>query len=232
MKKPTSESEARKAECIRLHTQLDYGCTAISLRTGTNKGLVVKWLKKAGVYKAGHRTKKPIKTKSASVKSLVEKMKRFASNEFSVAWRPFKTKAFRVSVPHSKLYLKARYERHKKDPNKKIKWQCRNRIKQALKAKGLHQPCRQRGWKRTIDLIGCTMPELKAHLERQFKPGMGWHNNTRHGWHIDHIVPLSSFNLSDPVQLRKATHWSNLQPMWAADNLKKGNRVWAPLGRD
>ena len=227
MRKPTPESEARKAECIRLHTQLDYGCTAISLRTGTGKGLVVKWLKKAGVYKTGHRARKPIKTLSASVKCLVGKMVRYScvENNLSIAWRPFKTKRKRITRKQSKEYLKMRYERWKKDTNKKIKWQCRNRIKQALKAKGLHQPCRQRGWKRTIDLVGCTMPELKAHIERQFKPGMGWHNNTQHGWHIDHIVPISLFDLSDPIQLRKATHYSNLQPMWAADNLKKGNRV-------
>lgn len=72
--------------------------------------------------------------------------------------------------------------------------------------------------------LGCTIEELKVHLESQFQPGMSWDNWTTDGWHIDHIVPLCSFDLTDPEQLKKACHYTNLQPMWAEDNLKKGRR--------
>lgn len=61
-----------------------------------------------------------------------------------------------------------------------------------------------------------------VHLERQFTPGMSW---TNYGdWHIDHIKPLASFDLTDRVQLLVACHFTNLQPLWAEENLKKGDR--------
>ena len=77
---------------------------------------------------------------------------------------------------------------------------------------------------KTLVLLGCSIPELKAHLERQFLPGMTWAN--RSAWHIDHIRPCSSFDLLDPEQQRCCFHFSNLQPLWAADNLRKSDK-WA-----
>lgn len=73
--------------------------------------------------------------------------------------------------------------------------------------------------------LGCTIAELKQHLEKQFQPGMTWDNWSKTGWHIDHIKPLSSFDLTDPDQFRQAAHYTNLQPLWAKDNLKKGSKV-------
>jgi len=73
--------------------------------------------------------------------------------------------------------------------------------------------------------LGCTIEELKLYLESKFQPGMGWENWGRYGWHIDHVIPLSAFDLTDPVQLRLACHYTNLQPLWAADNLLKSNKV-------
>ena len=64
---------------------------------------------------------------------------------------------------------------------------------------------------------------LRNYLEKQFKEGMTWENYGQ--WHIDHIIPLSSFNLLDEKEVKKAIHYSNLQPLWAIDNLKKGNRI-------
>ncbi len=73
-----------------------------------------------------------------------------------------------------------------------------------------------------VQNLGCSIEELKSYLESKFQPGMSWEN--REKWHIDHILPLSKFDLSDPEQLRKACHYSNLQPLWAFDNMSKGNR--------
>ncbi len=71
--------------------------------------------------------------------------------------------------------------------------------------------------------LGCSIEELKVHLELQFQDGMTWEN---HGeWHIDHIKPLCSFDLSDREQLLQACNYTNLQPLWAADNLSKGSAV-------
>ena len=69
--------------------------------------------------------------------------------------------------------------------------------------------------------LGCTLDQLKKHLESQFKPGMTWDNHTLNGWHIDHIKPLSSFDLSDREQFLQAVHYTNLQPLWALENLTK-----------
>lgn len=71
--------------------------------------------------------------------------------------------------------------------------------------------------------LGCTIRELKRHLESQFQPGMTWENYGLYGWHIDHIKPLSSFTLSDRTQFLEACHYTNLQPLWAKENLQKGN---------
>jgi len=71
-----------------------------------------------------------------------------------------------------------------------------------------------------INYLGCSIEELKAHLELKFLSGMAW---TNYGsWHIDHIRPLSSFDLTDPKQFKVACHYTNLQPLWAKDNLRKG----------
>ena len=73
-------------------------------------------------------------------------------------------------------------------------------------------------------MLGCSIPELKKHLESQFQPGMSWDNYGLHGWHIDHIKPLAAFDLTDENQVKQACHYSNLQPLWAEDNLRKGTK--------
>lgn len=76
----------------------------------------------------------------------------------------------------------------------------------------------------TIGLLGCSLPALRRHIESKFKPGMSWENRGRHGWHLDHIKPCSTFDLCVPEQQRECFHYSNLQPLWWRDNLQKGNK--------
>jgi hypothetical protein len=75
---------------------------------------------------------------------------------------------------------------------------------------------------KTLELVGCTVPELRQHLEAQFTEGMTWDSYGRHGWHVDHIRPCASFDLTDPEQQRQCFHYTNLQPLWAVDNIRKG----------
>lgn len=72
----------------------------------------------------------------------------------------------------------------------------------------------------TKKLIGCSVEKLKKHLEKQFKPNMNWKNYGK--WHIDHIKPCASFDLSKPKEQRKCFNYTNLQSLWAEENLKKG----------
>ena len=74
---------------------------------------------------------------------------------------------------------------------------------------------------RTFQIVGCSPQELKEHLENKFVSGMSWENRTE--WHIDHIIPLSSAKTEE--ELYKLCHYTNLQPLWAEENLKKSNKI-------
>lgn len=73
--------------------------------------------------------------------------------------------------------------------------------------------------------LGCTIDELKEYLESKFSDGMTWDNWSIKGWHIDHIIPLASFDLCNRDEFLKACHYTNLQPMWASENIKKNKYV-------
>jgi len=73
--------------------------------------------------------------------------------------------------------------------------------------------------RQTAQYIGCTMDEFMAHIESQFVDGMSWDN--RHLWHLDHKKPCKLYNLMDLEEQKKCFHWTNLQPLWAIDNIKK-----------
>jgi len=77
----------------------------------------------------------------------------------------------------------------------------------------------------TMELIGCTIPELRLHLEKRFKPGMSWDNYG--AWHVDHIRPCASFDLRDSGQQRVCFNWMNLQPLWAKENHTKSDKMEA-----
>jgi len=103
------------------------------------------------------------------------------------------------------------------DLNFRILWNLRSRLSHALK--------RNSKSKSTKKLLGCTIQELKKHLEKQFKKGMTWNNYGLYGWHIDHIKPCTCFDLIRPEEQRECFHYSNLQPLWAIENLKKSNNL-------
>lgn len=108
-------------------------------------------------------------------------------------------------------------ERRHVDIQFKLQHSLRNRLRCALK----------NGHKSgsAVRDLGCTIFELIVHLEAQFTESMSWDNHGFYGWHIDHIIPLSSFDLTDREQLLQACHFTNLQPLWAVDNGRKGARV-------
>ena len=114
-------------------------------------------------------------------------------------------------------------EAHKKYERKKLKTDPLFRFQKNIRRRVLAAFKNSYKLDTTKNLIGCSWEELRSHLEKQFKEGMNWENYGQ--WHIDHIIPLSLFNLLNQEEVKKAIHYSNLQPLWAIDNLKKGNRI-------
>jgi hypothetical protein len=99
---------------------------------------------------------------------------------------------------------------------RKISNLLRDRIRHAMKRSSSKKS------EKTLDLIGCSVPFLMDWLEDRFQDGMNWDNQGK--WHMDHIIPCASFDLSNPEEQRKCFHYTNLQPLWALDNMKKGSR--------
>lgn len=124
----------------------------------------------------------------------------------------------RENREHVRAYAK-HYEKTRcaQDPTYRLAVNLRKRLGSAIRGN-------QKTGSAVADL-GCSVAEFKQYLERLFKPGMNWDNWNRTGWHIDHIQPLASFDLSDPVQLRRAVHYTNLQPLWASENCIKGAKL-------
>lgn len=130
-----------------------------------------------------------------------------------------KGKLYRKShKKHRKLYNRE-YDkvRYKNNINYKILRNLKTRFWWALKQSSTKKI------DRTVNLLGCSIIELKIHLEKQFTSGMTWDNHKMFGWHIDHIKPCSLFDLTDPEQQKECFHYTNLQPLWWQDNLKKFN---------
>jgi hypothetical protein len=114
---------------------------------------------------------------------------------------------------------KYKKDRLKNDINFKILHYCSTRIRAAIRGNQKSS--------NTEKLLGCTIPELKSHLEKHFRIGMTWKNygfgNKK--WHIDHIIPCAFFNMSDPVEQYMCFNYTNLQPLWQPDNLEKSDKI-------
>jgi len=100
------------------------------------------------------------------------------------------------------------------DINFKLKQNLRSRLNKALKNNYKSGSA--------VQDLGCSIEFLKYYLESKFQPGMSWENYGQ--WHIDHIKPLSKFNLQIRSELLEVCHYTNLQPLWKLDNISKGNR--------
>lgn len=121
----------------------------------------------------------------------------------------------RYSCNREKILFYAK-KRYATDLAYRLKIILRTRLTGALRGVGSKSA-------RTLQLLGCTIPELRKYLETQFRPGMTWEN---YGpvWHVDHKRPCASFNLIDPAQQQECFNFKNLQPLFAEENLKKGDR--------
>ena len=135
-------------------------------------------------------------------------------------WKEYSKKYYETNKEkinkQKKEYNKKRLQN---DPIYKMIRNIRSRIKNALKNKSI------KNYMKPMELFGASYEEVWNHLESQFKDGMTRYNNNRKGWHIDHIKPISSFDLTDLEQLKKCCNYKNLQPLWWYDNLSKGIKI-------
>lgn len=107
-------------------------------------------------------------------------------------------------------------EKYQNDPLHRLKVNLRRRMSSYLKSKNIIKT------NTTFNIIGCSPSFLKEHIENQFTEGMTWELIGKH-IHIDHIIPLSSANNKEDVY--RLCHYTNLQPLWAFDNLSKGDKI-------
>ena len=106
-------------------------------------------------------------------------------------------------------------ERYNSDINYRMARILSHRIREAIKS----QKCKKES--KTVDLLGCSIEEFKRYLETKFVSGMSWENYGQ--WHIDHIIPCAAFDLSDIEQQKKCFNYTNLQPLWAFENMSKND---------
>lgn len=126
----------------------------------------------------------------------------------------------RNKTNYNKVALSKYHKRIKNDTIYKLTKRYRSRTKKAI------DDYIKRGWEYNINcsslkLLGCSMPDFKDYFEKLFVSGMSWDNMG--DWHIDHIVPIS--RATDEKDIIKLSHYTNLQPLWAVDNLRKGAKI-------
>jgi hypothetical protein len=173
--------------------------------------------------------------------------KKWHDNPENESYKKEKLKEWRENnVDHLKEYSKNRYEENKesisenkkvwrennkdkineyrreyqksrlsKDPLYKLSSSIRNRIGLSFKRNGYTKNSS------TYEILGCSFEDFKLYLQDLFKDGMSWENQGE--WHLDHIVPVSSAQTEE--EIIKLNHYTNFQPLWAIDNIKKGNSI-------
>lgn len=227
-------------ECVKCLYSLGFGLSAINRKTGVAKPLAKKWAIRAGIYAPKSRTesanykailnKRQLVTKKPKriVRSFIgipEHEARKLRREYAAQWKlknpekvalqKAKTEQWRAN---NKDKVRGWNNAQSKKPENRIRNSVRGRIRNLIKGnKGKHKV------HRTSERLGCTVHFFKKWLESQFEKGMSWSNYGK--WHIDHIVPVSRFDLSKQSELLKCCHYTNMRPLWAKENMQKTDKI-------
>lgn len=119
---------------------------------------------------------------------------------------------------HPEYYKTYRKNRYKNNPQFKLRIILGNRLNEVLKKNKTNKKSN------IIKLLGCSLPKVKLHLEKQFKDGMNWSNHGSY-WEVDHIIPCDNFNMQDFEQQKLCFHYTNLQPLTITENRQKSNKI-------
>ncbi len=125
-----------------------------------------------------------------------------------------------MSEKFKELRRQSASQRKERDANFRIMCKLRSSIGTTIK----RYTGRQKAHK-TTELIGCSIEFFRGWIESKFQQGMTWDNHGKLTWHIDHKIPCAEFDLRDPAQQKQCFHYTNLQPLWALDNLRKSDSL-------
>jgi hypothetical protein len=170
------------------------------------------------------------KDKYNSIQKMSKKRNRVKINQSSLK-KYHENKKDEIYLKKLKEYSKKSRQKRKTKINENNKkyyhYKYNNDINYKIRIllRGRFQKAVSRNSKQTsvLNLIGCTIEELKIYISKKFLVDMSWENYGK--WHIDHIKPCSSFDLTKLSEQQKCFHYSNLQPLWAKDNIKKSNKL-------
>ncbi len=125
-------------------------------------------------------------------------------------------------TPYALRKLQPSYQKYQNETRKKsVQWRLAKRLRGRLYE--MLDGCKKES---ALALLGCSIEDFKAHLQSKFKKGMAWNNYGL--WHIDHIQPCASFDLSIESQRKLCFHWTNFQPLWKTANQSKGDKITVP----
>jgi hypothetical protein len=213
-------------EILKLYNEEMLGSPAISKKLGINKGVILRTLKENGVTvgPSGRKFKggKSESDKRYYLKNREKRLQYFSDwqknnrdylNDYHQKWRD-------ENIEKHRKY-KRDYERNRKatDPLYKLISNFRTAIYQVLKESNVDKN------EHYFDILPYSQEELIQHLENQFTDDLTWDNYGE--WHVDHIIPISSFNIREMGDEEFIKCWSleNLQPLWGEENIRKSNSI-------
>jgi hypothetical protein len=219
-------TEEELKNILKMYNEELIGSQTISEKTGISKPTILKILKENGVV-MGPSGRRFIGGKKIADKKWRDSNKEYTSEKHK-KWsedkqehlRKYHQKWREKNIDKHREY-KRKYEKHRKDtdPAYKLISNFRTAIYQVLKENNVEKN------KHYFDILQYTPEELISHLEKQFTDGMTWDNYGE--WHVDHRMPISSFNFEsvDDDSFIKCWSLDNLQPMWGKENIVKGNNI-------
>mgnify|MGYP003656421126 FL=1 len=219
-------TEEELKNILKMYNEELIGSQTISEKTGISKPTILKILKENGVVMgpSGRRfiggKKIADKKWRDSNKEYISKKHKKWSEDKQEHLRKYHQKWREKNIDKHREY-KRKYEKHRKDtdPSYKLIANFRTAIYQVLKENNVEKN------KHYFDILRYTPEELISHLENLFTDGMTWENYGE--WHVDHRMPISSFNFEsvDDDSFTKCWSLDNLQPMWGVENIVKGNNI-------
>lgn len=220
-KSSTEASPVRK--CVSCLYSIGYGVPKIERVTGYNRGASIKWLKKCGIYAPERAAARRDRNAATAHRHKRDAKFPLVLCAFSVPCRVEKVEPYKLKheerLSRQRDYYRANkrriYERTKRHLPTVIARRLRHRLWKVTKGRFREET--------TFALVGCSASQLVAYLQSQFLPGMTWDNRSE--WHIDHIKPCAAFDLTKTEEQRRCFHFTNLQPLWAEDNLRKSAKL-------